>query len=303
MEDKIEDGGSSKIYSIPISSTIFLCPSVNKMVGATEWTRRFAVKAVHDKTCAQRELRFLQSLRAAKFHHYNLLMSYCGFSDVKTDMYYLISEEARPDLEKVLCNTNPSDHGITIKWLRSQLYGLADALARIHEFDPNVQTGYLNDIKPANILVFGDQELTLKFTDWGCAKINQRSLEGSPDSRTTEFGGSPPYGPPECIEGIPTSRPYDIWSLGCMYLEMLVWMVEGKYGFTGFCEARSGDGGYEEFHSGRKVKPSVTRKMGELERKCEWVDVVGVIRDMLRVEAKERLKAAEVKLRLELIEE
>jgi serine/threonine protein kinase len=37
-----------------------------------------------------------------------------------------------------------------------------------------------------------------------------------------------PYLPPESADSTSTSRPHDVWSLGCVFLEMSVWFLDGE---------------------------------------------------------------------------
>lgn len=82
------------------------------------------------------------------------------------------------------------------------------------------KNGYVHcDLKPANILVFpSEQGLSqLKIADFGLAKeLGERDL-GKPCS----FRGTPLYMSPESV-GISVIRPaLDIWSLGCVVIEMI----------------------------------------------------------------------------------
>jgi serine/threonine protein kinase len=77
------------------------------------------------------------------------------------------------------------------------------------------------DIKPANILVHGvnillvDLELAL---DW-------KDLDQS--TTTTHCGNTPLYAAPEVIERRRCNSTTDIWSLGCVFLEMVT-VIKGK---------------------------------------------------------------------------
>jgi serine/threonine protein kinase len=101
--------------------------------------------------------------------------------------------------------------------------------------------------------------------------------------------GDASYMPPECSEGS-ASRPYDIWSLGCVLLELLVWFSKGTVGWKKFFDARCrphvvfGENA-DAFHHNGEVEESVLKELVELEIGCgRWADVVGVIRRMLEME-------------------
>ncbi|KAJ8130175.1 hypothetical protein O1611_g3458 [Lasiodiplodia mahajangana] len=122
-----------------------------------------------------------------------------------------------------------------------QLLGLFRAINKAHypETGPNFRHGHL---KPENILWFKDESGrgigTLKIGDWGLAKQHFRVTEMR-SRRTTTQWGTRRYEPPEEANsqgarllttdqsGKKRSRLYDIWALGCITLEFLVWLVYG----------------------------------------------------------------------------
>lgn len=73
------------------------------------------------------------------------------------------------------------------------------------------------DIKPGNILIKGQSVL---LTDFGLAR------DFSDRSGSTTVGRSGPYTPgyasPEVVASEPRNTPSDIWSLGCVYLDIAV---------------------------------------------------------------------------------
>lgn len=86
------------------------------------------------------------------------------------------------------------------------------------------------DLKPSNILVHrpsrNSPTFTFIITDFGLAHIRDTAT-GS--SLTGDRGGDEAYAPPECMQE-QQSRKYDIWSLGCIYLEILTFLVKGYEG-------------------------------------------------------------------------
>ncbi|KAF2728959.1 kinase-like protein, partial [Polyplosphaeria fusca] len=88
---------------------------------------------------------------------------------------------------------------------------LATAIAVLHaQF--NIRH---KDIKPENILIKGDNIL---LTDFGMA------LDWSGTGHTTtsqELLKTPKYAAPETSEGLERNSKADIWSLGCVFLEMV----------------------------------------------------------------------------------
>ena len=127
-----------------------------------------------------------------------------------------------------------------IMWLLRQFRGLAAAMKDIHNLSLAIVTpkgsslqapkqerraGWHHDIKPENILYFTKAGLphgTFKIADFGSSKI-QTYRSGSINTRSPI--GTLTYEPPEAKKEGATSRPYDVWSLGCVFLELLVWAV------------------------------------------------------------------------------
>ncbi|KAI9717137.1 MAG: hypothetical protein M1812_004885 [Candelaria pacifica] len=93
--------------------------------------------------------------------------------------------------------------------LRSFFGCLATALAYLHSSQIRHK-----DIKPANILVNGENVL---LTDFGLS-LDWQDLEGG--TTTGETARSPRYCAPEVADYEPRNESSDIWSLGCVFLEM-----------------------------------------------------------------------------------
>jgi len=159
----------------------------------------------------------------------------------------------------------PSFDKATVSWSLKQMAGMAHALESIHNFPvqypltvegkmrlhkdakPFVEQheelfGRHGDIKPENILWFRqipeseDENGTLQLADFGLGRFHCR------DSRSKvpwdKIAGSPTYEPPECKLHRPVSRAYDIWSIGCLYLEFITWLLKGSVAIAGFSSAR-----------------------------------------------------------------
>lgn len=102
--------------------------------------------------------------------------------------------------------------------------------------------GRHGDIKPENILWFdqhkGNENLmgVLQIADFGLGRFHGRDSRSNRNPDT--INGSPTYEPPECTLRLPVSRKYDIWSLGCLYLEFITWLLEGFDEIDTFADAR-----------------------------------------------------------------
>ncbi len=76
------------------------------------------------------------------------------------------------------------------------------------------------DIKPSNVMISDDrtQPDSVKLVDFGLAK----QMDGEQDlTKTGSAMGSPPYMSPEAVHGKDFDERSDIYSLGCMFFEML----------------------------------------------------------------------------------
>ena len=113
-----------------------------------------------------------------------------------------------------------------------QITGLADALVELHK--RNLRHG---DLKPDNILRFLDNENgghsgvgTWKVADFGLAK-QHKSITNRRPMVTTTTDATQHYESPDAqdaLQGKGTfSRLADIWSIGCVVFEHVVWLLYG----------------------------------------------------------------------------
>lgn len=109
----------------------------------------------------------------------------------------------------------------------AQLIGLAEAIELMHR-----QKYRHGDLKPENILVFTDSTTVgvWKIADLGLAKFHDR-VTGDRSKPTSMNGmGTISYGAPEAstLSNSPRSRLYDIWSMGCIILQLVVFLLYGN---------------------------------------------------------------------------
>lgn len=116
--------------------------------------------------------------------------------------------------------------------------GQLSEVERVGDPDPRsdlrrTNTGFVNwrhgDIKPANILRFtngGTWLGTLKLADLGRAKRHVDRTSYRPDIENDKYH-TKRYQPPDLLLYVTTSRLYDIWSLGCVFFEAIVWLLYG----------------------------------------------------------------------------
>lgn len=115
-----------------------------------------------------------------------------------------------------------------VYWFLDEISHLSLAISKLH----SREYGRHGDLKPENILCFRgeDSQTMLYIADMGLVKFHSTSTEvRSHPTRT--IGGTWKYCPPEELttlrEQRKRSRVYDVWSMGCIYLEFVVWLLYG----------------------------------------------------------------------------
>ncbi|KAK7717462.1 hypothetical protein SLS64_002954 [Diaporthe eres] len=168
----------------------------------------------------------------------------------------------------------------TVCWIAQQCWGLADGLDGIHNAKLSIEEvgqvqqpstgppsptkgkswisalktnkkdcGRHGDIKPPNILWFKQDENdyglgVLKISDFGLTTFHTAlTTQASPRDQN---GCTWTYAPPEYDLKEDISRPFDIWSLGCVYLEFITWALLGPAGIKDFRERRESEQGQLE---------------------------------------------------------
>lgn len=151
------------------------------------------------------------------------------------------------------------------QWVAEQCHGLAEALAILHDptalgSQEGTQSdiyGIHGDIKPANII---------RYTNWKNPALSDRVIyEPLGLLQLTDFGlssfhhsktvedikvkiGDSEYKPPEVHLVLPISQSTDIWTLGCLYLEFVTWLVYGEQGRQEFRHKRTRYKGLNDIH-------------------------------------------------------
>ncbi|KAL4865573.1 hypothetical protein BDV12DRAFT_188059 [Aspergillus spectabilis] len=124
-------------------------------------------------------------------------------------------------------------------WYLQQMVGLASGLAFFHDFtNPTTgmpRFGRHGDIKAQNILWFQNGNV-LKIADLGLASVRGRGSRSNVPPSTVR--GSPTYSPPDAERKCLVSRKWDIWSLGCLYLEMMTHLILGCDAIAKFADQR-----------------------------------------------------------------
>ena len=148
----------------------------------------------------------------------------------------LIFPLASGSLRDYMAGPQPSLTLDLVSGFLRQLCGLSDALDCIHNLAASADgfpasIGAHNDLKPENILCFpnisADQPKfdIWKISDFGLGFIKKQAAGSDMEVK----GGTPRYEPPEYAHNKRASRQSDIWSFGCIVLELLIFLLsEGE---------------------------------------------------------------------------
>lgn len=161
---------------------------------------------------------------------------------------------------------------LTVDFIRSilgQLAGLAAALEELH------RNKYRHgDLKPENILVFEHekQQGIWKLADLGLAKFHEDATQIRPDTTSNNYNGTVSYEPPEVAGRTgPRSRRYDIWCMGCITLQLVIWLLCGIKGHDEFMKKSikdidTGKSSFWKNSSKPRLHPKVTEMMDHLSK-------------------------------------
>ncbi|CEL05107.1 hypothetical protein ASPCAL06227 [Aspergillus calidoustus] len=139
-------------------------------------------------------------------------------------------------------NPNPVLNPQFFTWTVQQMTGIANGLAYFHEFEDRktgeTRFGRHGDIKAENIFRFPSPlgPGILKIADLGHATIHSNLTQASEDPKTVKC--SPTYSPPDALRGWLITRKFDIWGLGCLYLEWITYLLLGNQAITDFSNKR-----------------------------------------------------------------
>lgn len=161
-----------------------------------------------------------------------------------------------------------------LAWAFTQLSGLASAMEKLHSSDRNCRHG---DLKPENILCFENTNRAdalvqpwLVIADVGLARDHNQATEFRIGATST-LSGTVMYEAPEAIiqKDKPRSRRYDIWSIGCLYFEFLIWMLYGKDQLSRFGQDITSPDGSRKFFE--VIGPGTARLKPRVQKWIEWI--------------------------------
>lgn len=149
----------------------------------------------------QRELEICKGLR---HRHIVSCLGHEYHSENQT-MFIYLEYVAGGSLRHMLNEFGP----LTGKLLQKATRGVLKGLTYLHTHDPPVVH---RDLKGANVLV--DLNYCVKLADFGCSKCDV-------NTQTFTTYGSILWMAPEVLQGAGSGRMADIWSFGCLFIEML----------------------------------------------------------------------------------
>ncbi|KAL2672193.1 hypothetical protein Neosp_012894 [[Neocosmospora] mangrovei] len=202
------------------------------------------------------DIEALALARSSKVEHENLIP--CLAAIEKGSMHYFLFPWADAGSLEDFWQSSPKLNMDFLMDVFEQLRGLAAALEKLHSYDdkkaavesdgrPASPSGGIRhgDLKPANILIFKSDDPrrigTMKIADMGLAKYHQVQTRLRRNATSSRYGTSR-YEPPEAGVSKPNTTPamsrlYDTWSMGCIFLQFLIWLLQGKEALRSFNES------------------------------------------------------------------
>lgn len=194
LREKIGKGSYADVYK-----------GIHKPTG-----RVYAIKAISKEILTEQKL--IVGLESEikimrEFAHENIVQLHEYFSSEKN--FYLVLELCKGgDLSKYIRKNRRLSENISYSFL----FQLANGLSYLHE------NNFIHrDLKPANVLLseFSDRAV-LKLADFGFAR--HLAVASLAQTRC----GTPLYMAPEILESRDYDTKADVWSIGCIFYEMLV---------------------------------------------------------------------------------
>ncbi|KAK7417103.1 hypothetical protein QQZ08_011762 [Neonectria magnoliae] len=172
----------------------------------------FALKRFRDRPTRddyENEKYVLKALAAIPHRHSVCFLSAWVGPDAQCILFPLAAGDLRGFLESGSPPSSPEP------WVFEQMLA-EDQLAK--------RVGFHHDLKPANILLFmgaSDTSATWKICDFGSDAVEYLASDSSEDVYNRKAStGDPVYSAPEYIVDGKVFRPKDVWSLGCIFLEV-----------------------------------------------------------------------------------
>ncbi|KAK4110324.1 kinase-like protein [Canariomyces notabilis] len=238
------EGGEAKVQKVLIH------PAHHNFPGQAGVEKQyFAVRTLktENKREYEAEVEILRRFSGQNKSHPHLVRLLLTYQHGKS--FHMVFPWANGNLCDFWKTNNPPERGHALAcWMLSQCHGIADGIREIHGEIPDSglgpddnlkNTGRHGDIKPENILWFkghNGSEDHLRITDFGFS-VFHRYVSRSRDQ--VPRGGSPSYRAPECdLPRATISVKFDIWTLGCLFLDFITWYLLGLEADEIFTDAR-----------------------------------------------------------------
>ncbi|KAI1121967.1 hypothetical protein F5Y10DRAFT_287650 [Nemania abortiva] len=295
-------GGFGKVTMVDIH------PYHHRFSDKDRSARGFAIKALHDpsRKAFKRERDILSKFKGSNKHEniVTLLATY-ELSYESRYRFNMIFYRADGNIYRYWEEAKPSPdfNYENMLWVSEQCNGLADGLSQLHKHrtwpyippwcneqgteasthrmhlrrasneDGKIpQFGKHGDIKPENILYYpkpGNVSPTLELCDFGGSELRFRMTGSAKNDPFTIT-----YRAPECdIETNSPDQRADIWSLSCVFLEFVAWLLGGISLVNQFTRDRrsydvrleiDADAFFDSDQAGnRKVKDTVTKSIDD----------------------------------------
>ncbi|RKL39771.1 hypothetical protein BFJ72_g6499 [Fusarium proliferatum] len=304
-----KSGGSSQVFRVRIHPG-----RIPDHGGQQKNGLSFAVKRINgDSKAYARERDAYQRLNLAQKPHPHIVPLRATYR--MEGKYHFVFPLADGDLAMFFRRQpRPRNEKSSLEWLGGQMRGLADALTTVHgeRSDEREIYGVHGDIKPENILCFGPHDnhswVGLALTDFGSSHFC------TPEERDIPKGlkHTPAYRAPEIdTTKLGITQACDVWSLGCVFAEVITWFCEGRAGIAKLVEARldednspNRDAFFRLQYDKRGVltaslKPGIQKLLISLRgksRSSPFMDdmLYIVLEGMLKVNMSERMSAREI---------
>jgi serine/threonine protein kinase len=240
---RLGKGASGSVYEVGIDPAHTYLSGVGRDLCYSRFTLttlqdpgfRFALKEFSEernRDAFNREYKMLKVL--ANYTDEHIVAPHTFWS--QGEKCFILYPRAEASLREFTQRKPPDLGRENVLWFLEQLRGLAEAIDHVHDLNPLptrtnprpkevLLWGSHRDIKPENILVFQTSRPVFKIADFGAGVFNPVAEDGisagSPDNP-----GTPAYWAPDLKMKGRVSRPADMWALGCVYLELLLWYFQ-----------------------------------------------------------------------------
>ncbi|RDW57838.1 hypothetical protein BP5796_12639 [Coleophoma crateriformis] len=246
-KNEAKRGGFSQVHRVEIHKDHWKHDCASDMIAIKSISLGNSNEAEGAKAAWEKEAKALKAIKKLNTPH---ILQCIAAVEQEHRLFFLFRWADGGDLHDYWHERSPHRRQANmVRDVIRQLYGLAEALhmlhninstdeSRSHDARESIRHG---DIKPTNILRFlngqGTTELgLLKIADMGLAKQHVQYTRERNGITSTNYW-TVQYMAPDHMRSQPLSRLYDIWSMGCVILDFVVWILYGNEGLEEFSQA------------------------------------------------------------------